>query len=280
MTANAVSAFARATAVRRRPDSSGTETTYDVDLDLGWSIGGRPNGGYLLAAIARAATEAAGREHPLAVSGHFLRPPVGGASEVRTEVVKAGRTVTTVRATLWQDERACLDVLVTAGQLPDATLPGNAVDYVGTPMPVLPPPDECKSRGDTPFRVELLDHVDVRLDPATVPTPDNPGAPVVRGWMALRDRDPGAGTPVDVFALLLAVDVAPPTVFRLGLLGWAPTVELSALLRAVPAPGWLAFEAEASVVAGGWFDENATVWDSTGRVVAQARQLALVGRPA
>jgi hypothetical protein len=92
--------------------------------------------------------------------------------------------------------------------------------------------------------------------------------------MALHD-----GSPVDVLGLLLAVDVAPPTVFRLGLLGWAPTVELSALLRAVPAPGWLAFEAEASVVAGGWFDENATVWDSTGRVVAQARQLALVGRP-
>lgn len=259
-----MSAFARATAVRRRDD-----TTYDVDLDLGWSIGGRPNGGYLLAAIARAATEAAGREHPLAVSGHFLRPPVGGASEVRTEVVKAGRTVATVRATLWQDEQACLDVLVTAG-----TLPGADADHVGTPMPDLPPPDECKSRGDTPFRVELLDHVDVRLDPATLPAPDNLGEPVVRGWMALRD-----GSDADVLALLLAVDVAPPTVFRLGLLGWAPTVELSALVRAVPAPGWLAFEAEATVVAGGWFDENATVWDSTGRVVAQARQLALVGRP-
>lgn len=258
-----MSAFARATAVRRRD-----ETTYDVDLDLGWSIGGRPNGGYLLAAIARAAVDAADRDHPLAVSGHFLRPPAGGPAEVRTEVVKAGRTVATVRATLWQDDRACLDVLVTAGTLPDA-----APDHVGTPMPALPPPDECRSRSDTPFRVELLDHVDVRLDPATVPTPQNAGPPVVRGWMALRD-----GSVADELALLLAVDVAPPTVFRLGLLGWAPTVELSALVRAVPAPGWLAFEAEASVVAGGWFDENATVWDATGRVVAQARQLAMVGR--
>jgi len=262
---DAVSDWVRATAVRRRDD-----TTYDVDLDAGWSIGGRPNGGYLLAAIARAATEAAGREHPLAVSGHFLRPPLGGPAEVRTEVVKAGRTVATVRATLWQDDRACLDVLVTAGELPDAV----DADHVGTPMPVLPAPDDCKSRADTPFRVELLDHVDVRLDPATVPTADNRGAPVVRGWMRLHD-----GSPADVFALLLAVDVAPPTVFRLGLVGWAPTVELSALLRAEPAPGWLAFEAEASLVAGGWFDENATVWDSTGRVVAQGRQLALVGRP-
>jgi len=264
-----VSAFDRATAVRLRPGNEGDETTYDVDLDGGWSIGGRPNGGYLLAAIARAAAVAAEREHPLAVSGHFLRPPVGGPAEVRTEVVKAGRTVATVRATLWQHDRACLDVLVTAGRLPAAD-----PHHVGTPVPAMPPPEECLSRADTPFRVELLDHVDVRLDPATVPTADNVGAPVVRGWMALQD-----GSPADVFALLLAVDVAPPTVFRLGLLGWAPTVELSALLRAAPVPGWLAFEAEASLVAGGWFDENATVWDSSGRVVAQARQLALVGRP-
>jgi acyl-CoA thioesterase len=263
-----VSAFDRATAVRLRPGNESDGATYDVDLDLGWSIGGRPNGGYLLAAIARAATDAAGREHPLAVSGHFLRPPGGGPAEVRTEVVKAGRTVATVRATLWQDDKPCLDVLVTAGQLPDA-----AADHVGTPMPSLPPPDECRSRAETPFRVELLDHVDVRLDPATVPVPANQGEPVVRGWMALRD-----GSPADVFGLLLAVDVAPPTVFRLGLIGWAPTVELSALLRATPEPGWLAFEAAASVVGGGWFDENATVWDSSGRVVAQARQLALVGR--
>jgi hypothetical protein len=31
-------------------------------------------------------------------------------------------------------------------------------------------------------------------------------------------------------------------------------------------------------VSGGWFDEEAEVWDSTGRLVAQSRQLARVGR--
>jgi acyl-CoA thioesterase len=257
------SAYDRATAVSRRDAA-----TYDVDLDLGWSIGGKPNGGYLLALIARAATEAVEREHPLAVSGHFLRPPDGGPAEVRVDVVKNGRTASTVRATLWQAERPCLDVLVTAGTLTD-----DVPVHVGTPMPDLPPPDHCRARAETDFRVELLDHVDVRLDPATVPFHGNHGAPVIRGWMALRD-----GADLDAHGLLLAVDVAPPTVFRLGLMGWAPTVELSALVRGVPAPGWLAFEAEASVVGGGWFDENATVWDSRGRVVAQARQLALVGR--
>ena len=259
-----MSSFERATAVRRRDDS-----TYDVDLDIGWSIGGRPNGGYLMAVLSRAALDAAGRTDPLAVSGHFLRPPAGGPAEVRVEVLKGGRTVSTVRTALWQDGKPCLDLVVTAGELPD-----DEPVHESTPMPDIPDPEQCRSRAQTDFRVELLDHVDVRLDPATVPFHGGHGEPVIRGWMAFHD-----GAEVDVLSLLLAVDIAPPTVFRLGLMGWAPTVQLSCLLRGRPASGWLAFEARATVVRGGWFDEDATVWDPAGRVVAQSRQLALLGRP-
>ena len=259
-----MSAFNKATAVVAREGGG----VYDVDLDLGWSIGGKPNGGYLLAILARAATEAADRPHPLAVSGHFLRPPDGGAAEVRVETVKAGRTVATVRSTLWQHGKPCLDSLVTVGELA-----GAPVDYSAEPMPTLPTPEECRSRADTPFRVELLDHVDVLLDPATAPFPTPTGHPMIQGWMRFRD-----GADHDAIALALAVDAMPPTVFHLEKLGWAPTVALTFLLRGVPAPGWLAFRAEAAFVADGWFDESASVWDSTGRLVAQSRQLALLGR--
>jgi acyl-CoA thioesterase len=258
-----VSAFAAATAVRRRDDG-----VYDVDLDAGWSIGGKPNGGYLMAVLARAVVDAAGRPHPLAVSGHFLRPPSGGPAEVRVEVVKSGRTASTGRATLWQDDRACLDSLVTAGEVS-----GDPVDYAAVEMPTMPSPEECRDRAEAPFRVELLDHVDVRLDPRTAPFPDPNGVPMIQGWLRFHD-----GADADELALALAVDAMPPTVFHLERFGWAPTVELTFLLRGSPAPGWLAFRAEATLVADGWFDENATVWDSSGRLVAQARQLALLGR--
>jgi acyl-CoA thioesterase len=259
-----VSAFNKATAVQPREGG----TVYDAELDLGWSIGGKPNGGYLLAILARAATEATGRPHPLAVSGHFLRPPAGGAAEVRVETVKAGRTVASVRSTLWQHDKPCLDTLITLGELG-----GAAVDYAAEPMPSLPTPEECRNRSEAPFRVELLDHIDVLIDPATAPFPTPNGRPMIQGWMRYRD-----GADADALALALAVDAMPPTVFHLDKLGWAPTVELTFLLRGVPAPGWLAFRAEATFVADGWFDESAAVWDSTGRLVAQSRQLALLGR--
>jgi acyl-CoA thioesterase len=271
-----VSSFEAATAVHRR-----TGTVYDVELDAGWSIGGKPNGGYLLAVIANAALDAVGREHALATSGHFLRPPSGGPAEVRVEVMKSGRTVSTARAVLWQADKPCLDVLVTAGELPK-----DEPEHAGFPQPHMPPPEQCRERQQDDIPVELLDHVDVRLVPDTVPfhrshTEGSAGRdggrsavePVIRGWMRFHD-----GAEADALALLLAVDVCPPTVFHLGRMGWAPTVELTCLLRREPAPGWLAFEAKATVLAGGWFDEEATVWDSSGALVAQSRQLALVGR--
>ena len=79
---------------------------------------------------------------------------------------------------------------------------------------------------------------------------------------------------------LPAVDGLPPVVFGLGATGWAPTVELTMHMRRVPAPGLLAVAARCRHVSGGWFDEEAEVWDAAGHLVAQSRQLARVGRAA
>jgi hypothetical protein len=37
-------------------------------------------------------------------------------------------------------------------------------------------------------------------------------------------------------------------------------------------------ESRSTEVAGGWADEECRIWDATGRLVAQARQLARVAR--
>jgi hypothetical protein len=55
-------------------------------------------------------------------------------------------------------------------------------------------------------------------------------------------------------------------------------VQLTWHMRAVPCPGPLAVGARARHVGGGWFDEEAEVWDAAGRLVAQSRQIARVGR--
>ena len=95
----------------------------------------------------------------------------------------------------------------------------------------------------------------------------------MRGYFQLREeRLP------DAYLLALAVDALPPVIFGITRAGWSPTVELTWHMRALPAPGLLRVAARSRHVSGGWFDEESEVWDSAGRLVAQSRQIARVGR--
>nr|WP_308253028.1 hypothetical protein [Pseudonocardia sp. ICBG601] len=89
---------------------------------------------------------------------------------------------------------------------------------------------------------------------------------------------------------LMSGDILPPTVFNLGgSRGWAPTVQLTALLRARPAPGWLRsspapapWRARPPVVGCRARSSTRTSPSSTRTAVpfCQARQLALAPQAA
>jgi hypothetical protein len=97
----------------------------------------------------------------------------------------------------------------------------------------------------------------------------------VRGWFAFADHRPS-----DPLSLALAADGFPPAVFHLELpSGWVPTVELTVHVRDVPAPGPLRAVFRTRFVTNGMFEEDSELWDSTGRLVAMSRQLALVAQP-
>ena len=82
-----------------------------------------------------------------------------------------------------------------------------------------------------------------------------------------------------VVGLVLRLWDGPARPAGLALLRSAVSNEWTAkLLRALPAPGWCLAEARAGEVADGWLDEDYRIWDSTGRLVAQSRQLARAPR--
>ncbi len=82
------------------------------------------------------------------------------------------------------------------------------------------------------------------------------------------------GLPADTLTLPFIVDAAPPAVLELG--ASSTTIELTVHVRGRPAPGWLACRVYTRFVSGGYHEEDFEVWDSTGVLVAQSRQLALV----
>ncbi|MEO3762230.1 thioesterase family protein [Streptomyces sp. B8F3] len=278
--------FDRETAVHARPGEPGT---YDTDLPGAWKVGQGINGGVLLAVTARALAaelgtprdDRPGHPDPLSVSAYYLSTATAGPAVVRTETVRRGNSVSHGGAELLQQDPdtaapvSRLRVLAAYGTLADQP------DDVRTSAkpPELAPLEQCIGSHAAPpeFRAEspMLTRTDLRLDPScvgwAVGAPSGRGE--MKGWFRLPEtRDP------DPLLLLTAVDVLPPVSLDLGAIGWAPTLELTAHVRASPAPGWLRMIHTTRNVAGGYMEEDAEIWDSADRLVAQSRQLARLPR--
>lgn len=245
--------------------------TSRVELPDTWAYGaGILHGGWLLETLAGAALDQVGHPHPLAVSAHYAAAPRVGAGELDVEVLREGRSVSSLRTRLTQDGAVKVEALVTAG-----TLPGPGVLPVlsdGVP-PVLPAPGDCVRHVTGPDlpRNGITEQLDVLLDPATAAWTGGAfgGSSEVRAWVRS-----ASGRQPDPLMLLTVADALPPVTFDLGIPGWVPTLELTVLVRALPAPGWLRCVQRARLVHGGWLDEECEVWDCQDRLVAQARQLA------
>jgi acyl-coenzyme A thioesterase PaaI-like protein len=246
---------------------------WSASIHEGWVIGGNANGGYLLAIAARALVGATGRPDPVTVTAHYLTPGQPGPVRLATQVLKEGKRFATGTATMFSGDRPLLAVLGTIGDLAH----GGGPELVEGAPPDLPPPELCVPLGPTDtFPPPFMGKVELRLHPddAAFVTGKQSGHPRMRGWFRL----PG-GESIDGIALLCAVDAFPPTAFNAHLpIAWTPTVELTAHVRARPTPGWLRCRFATRFVTAGFLEEDGEVWDGTGRLVAQSRQLALVPR--
>jgi hypothetical protein len=260
--------FADDTAVR---DEGGGR--YRTEIRHGWDIAGNANGGYLLSIVTRAMRDVSGRPDPVSVTGHYLAPGHPGPAEVLTEVVKQGRRLATVTASLEAGGRRLVQALGAFGDLSTSSGP----ELVEAAPPALPPPEECVAVVATEtFPPPFMGRVDLRLHPEDAGFADGTpsGRLRVRGWFRLRDAEI-----IDTVALVLAVDAFPPTIFNARLpVAWTPTIELTAHVRARPSPGWLRCAFTTRFVTGGFLEEDGVLWDDTGTLVAQSRQLALIPR--
>jgi hypothetical protein len=276
--ATADMSFDGASQLQARPD----RTVFDLAINPRWTVGDKPNGGFLLSLLGRAAREAQRVEGGAALdvisaTATYLAAPALSAAEIRTTVLRRGRTASHVRAVLVQDDRDMVDAVFVLGALPD----GGTPRYNDLRPLEIPAPERCvRLPSTTPdgLTVGVLQTTDLRLDPATVPfagTADRE-SPVaeLRGWLRFADgREP------DALSLLYFVDAIPPATLRIGSSGWVPTLSMTVYARARPAAGWLGLRFTAHLVESGMVDEACTLWDSRGQVVAQATQLARLRFP-
>ena len=240
-------------------------------VDRAWTIGGKPNGGYLLSMLGRAVTWGGPHDHTIAASAHYVRSPDPGPVSITAEALRTGRSASQWRGRMEQDGQLCVEALFTTAHLELDTAP-----YwdSGLPAPGQAAYDECARivpqlpDGTT---ISIMQQVELRLDPSTAGfTTGRPtGRGELRGWLALPE-----GEAFDAHALLYAVDAFPPATLDVEPAGWVPTLELSVYVRALPVPGPVQVLQRAGLVEARRLDEACFVWDSTGRLVAHGTQLA------
>lgn len=237
-----------------------------------WNIGGNPNGGYLVSLVMRALRTLGPHQDPLSVTTHYLRPgSPGEPCVVEAELVRTGRTVTTARGRLIQDGKERLEVVAALGDL------GDGADATGPALtiepPSLPPPEDCpvRSADEQGVALPLLDRLDIRIHPDQVRAGEA-GAAEMSGWIRLAD-----GAAPDTMSLAMFADAFPPSLFGLlGVVGWVPTIELTVHVRRRPAPGWIMGRFRTDDLLDGRMIESGALWDQTGALVAQSRQLGLL----
>lgn len=236
-----------------------------------WNIGDNPNGGYLVSLITQALSQAIDHPDPISVTTHYLRPGLADTEcEIDVDVIRSGRTLSTVRATLSQEGKARLSLLAAYS---DLSVPAGLDSDITLAVPVLPAPDACVQRSaeNQGVALPILRRLDTRLDPACA-TPGASEQALIRGMIRFLD-----GRAPDPRSLVLFADSFPPSPFsKFGSIGWVPTLELTVHVRRRPAPGWIVAELRTDDLNEGRMVESGALWDSEGHLVAQSRQIGLV----
>jgi hypothetical protein len=244
---------------------------FEAEISREWTIASKPNGGYLLALLGRAALALNGSGDVVAASAHYLRSPAPGPVEIEGELLRRGRSISQVRARISQGGRLCVEALMTTSQLAPATAP--CWDTGIPDVQVVPFDDGIRLKPVTPdgSKVAMFDQVEVRLDPewSGVMNGRASGRGELRGWLKLPLQEN-----FDPISLLYAVDALPPPTFDTDFIDMVSTAELTVYVRAIPAPGPVRIVTRARLIDPQWVDHTCDVWDGTGRLVAQASQLA------
>lgn len=274
------------------------EATYSIFrgvLNEHWTIGPKVHGGAMLALMANGARTALGVPgvEPIAVSGNFLWAPDPGELQVVCTVRKRGRRVNLVDVELNQgvrsgdersseeqrtgessreEQRTAVRATMTLAVPEHDAKPLLSVNPVIPLMTPEPPPGLDPIGPGHPMAdiVHLAHGCDIRPSLTTMAPRSDGGPPMIEYWVRPKEGSP------DVLFALLCGDVSAPVTFGVNRFGWAPTVQLTAYLRAVPADGWLRVMCTTTQIGQEWFDEDHVVVDCEGRIIVQSRQLAMV----
>jgi acyl-CoA thioesterase len=244
------------------------------EVDAQWAQGPGAYGGLVAAILARAIETDAPRDQSLVtLNAAFCAPATPGPARVTTEIVRTGRNVSTLRASLVRDEVTLATAQATVARRRESAF---ALDTLT--MPTVPAPEDVPDGPEEHYIPAFTRAFSFRQCLGPVPFSGGDEARV-GGWCRIEEDD----VPVDAALLAALLDAWPPAAVGRSP-GWCPVASIEIgyhFLAPLPAPSdekrpWLFYEAVARHVSGGLADESAVIWTRDGRPLATTRQLVAI----
>lgn len=234
-----------------------------------WNIVAGPNGGYLAALIARAMTNSIDEPNRglRSLTVHYLARPEFDDVEIVVDIIRAGRSLSTVQATMTQGDRAICSSIAAF------SVPWESKESWALPISGHTADEPLAAGGPSPAVAQNWSGRPI----VDAPFFSGEGSARVGQWIrAVTPR------PLDAIELVAIADALPPAGFPKMTQGAAmPTVDLTVHIRASlplvdpPTDARVYAECNTHHVADGFADEDCHIWSSDGRLLAQSRQLAI-----
>lgn len=242
--------------------------THNIIISDIWNVGKIPNGGYLMAHAAKAMAAHSAHPHPLTVTAYYLDKSDNGEAQIKTELLRSGKSISTFSASLIQENSE--RIRFTSAFTDFAHSKGES--YCEELAPQIAAFENCKPVKEVAPYLRMYDQFDMRFDPQSTGWNEGKSNKIseMNAWLAFKDN-----SDFDIFSLLMVPDMLPPAVFnRIGANGWVPTIEMTVNIRSLPLTNRLQIRARTRYLINSILEEDVEVWDKNGNLLAISRQIA------
>ena len=209
---------------------------------------------------------------PMSMSMHFMRPFVAGEFRCAVTLVRRGRTMANVHASVWSAGKLAAQAIATFARR----------RAVGAFVAAVPPPELASpvfaSEASRDPQMGIPTHRLFEFWPRVGSSAERRADQNrVGGWVRMRDEPV-----VDELTLVMINDIWVPVAYHLSAFGHVAvsadiTTQFRASMPAAIAPGEPVFvQLRTAVSAGGFVDEDTEVWSASGELLCQGRQMRYV----
>ena len=244
----------------------GKDLSFSGQITDNWSVNGIPDGGYLMAILAKAMMQHSEMQATPIITANFLNRCEPGDAEVLIEKMVASKQFNRFQGSLRQNGKEKIRAFGTFRDNKDCPLESYEAS-----CPEIAELDKCLPVPEFP-NFNLFSQMDVRLDPVCTGwwSGKLSGKSEIKGYVKFKNH-----RPFDIPSILLIADSFPPPVLSSqGMVAWVPTIELSVSIRQIPTAEWLKCSFRTRFITCGILEEDGEIWDQKGELIAISRQIA------